>query len=60
MLFGSRETGLMKRFALPAAILLGLAAPAWAGTVEGFAAYFRGDYATALREIRPLAIPLRA
>ncbi len=34
---------------------LGLTAPAWAGFEEGKAAYNRGDYATALREWRPLA-----
>ena len=45
----------MKRLILTAAILYGLAAPAWAGFDEGFAAYNRGDYATALREFRPLA-----
>jgi len=31
------------------------ARPAWAGVDEGFAAYHRGDYTTALRELRPLA-----
>ncbi len=45
----------MKRLVLTIAILIGLAAPAWAGLVEGVAAYNRGDYATALREFRPLA-----
>jgi TPR repeat protein len=37
--------------------LLGLllAIPAWAGFDEGWAAYKRGDYATALRELGPLA-----
>ena len=45
----------MKRLVLTFAILLGLAAPAWAGLAEGAAAYLRGDYATALREWRPLA-----
>ncbi len=45
----------MKRLVLTIAILLGLAAPAWAGYAEGVAAYERGDYATALREFRPLA-----
>ena len=44
----------MKRLVLTFAILIGLAAPAWAGLVEGVAAYNRGDYATALREFRPL------
>ncbi len=45
----------MKRLVLTIAILLGLAAPAWAGFAEGVAAYKRGDYETALRELRPLA-----
>ena len=45
----------MKRLVLTFAILIGLAAPAWAGFAEGVAAYNRGDYATALREFRPLA-----
>ena len=40
---------------LCARFTLGLAAPAWAGFDEGAAAYKRGDYATALREWRPLA-----
>ncbi len=37
------------------AVIIGLAAPAWAGFDEGVAAYERGDYETALREFRPLA-----
>ena len=45
----------MRRLALALAVLIGLAAPAWAGFDEGFAALKRGDYATALREWRPLA-----
>ncbi len=45
----------MKRLVLTFAILIGLAAPAWAGFAEGVLAYGRGDYATALREFRPLA-----
>ncbi len=43
----------MKRI-LAVLLLLTLAAPAWAGWDEGAAAYKRGDYATALREFRPL------
>ena len=35
--------------------LVGLAMPAWADFRAGMDAYDRGDYATALREIRPLA-----
>ncbi len=45
----------MKRLVLTFAILIGLAAPAWAGFDEGVAAFKRHDYATALRELRPLA-----
>ncbi len=41
--------------ALCAGVTLGLTAPAWGGWDEGAAAYQRGDYATALREWRPLA-----
>ncbi len=41
--------------ALCAGFTLGLTVPAWAGFDEGEAAYQRGDYATALREWRPLA-----
>ena len=36
-------------------LTLALAAPAQAGLKEGVDAYDRGDYATALREFRPLA-----
>ncbi len=43
MLFGSREPCFMKRLVLTIAILIGLAAPAWAGFAEGLAAYNRGD-----------------
>ena len=46
----------MMRIVVAAAVLLvALAAPAWADFDEGMAAYKRGDYATALREWRPLA-----
>ncbi len=55
MLFSSREPCLIKRLVLTFAILIGLAAPAWAGFAEGVAAYKRGDYATALLEFRLLA-----
>ncbi len=41
--------------AMCAGFTLGLTAPAWAGWDEGVAAYERGDYATAIREWRPLA-----
>ena len=45
----------MKRIALAVMLLVSSAAPAWAGFDEGTAAYVRGDYATALREWKPLA-----
>ncbi len=47
--------GLALIAALCAGFTLGLTVPAWAGLDEGVAAYHRGDYATALREFRPLA-----
>jgi len=43
------------RFIATAFLCLLLATPAWADFDEGWAAYQRGDYATALREYRPLA-----
>ena len=46
----------MKRVFCAAVLLIALAVPAWAGFYEGVAAYERGDYATALREFRPLAV----
>ncbi len=45
----------MKSIARAVALLVSLAAPAWAGFDEGLAAYQRVDYATALREFKPLA-----
>ena len=45
----------MKHIISAVVVLIRLAAPAWAGFDEGTAAYNRGDYATALREWRPLA-----
>ncbi len=51
----ARFAGLALIAALCAGFTLGLTAPAWAGFGEGAAAYHRGDYATALREWRPLA-----
>jgi len=45
----------MKRVTAFAVLLVFLATPAWAGMDEGIAAYNRFDYATALREFRPLA-----
>ncbi len=51
----AKFAGLALIAALCAGFTLGLTAPAWAGWVEALAAYQRGDYATALRELRPLA-----
>jgi len=51
----AKLAGLALIAALCAGLTLGLTAPAWAGWDEGVAAYQRGDYATALRELRPLA-----
>ena len=45
----------MFRIASILILTLALAAPAQAGFKHGVAAYKRGDYATALREFRPLA-----
>ncbi len=45
----------MKRVTAFAVLLVVLAAPAWADWDEGVAAYVRGDYATAFREMKPLA-----
>ncbi len=45
----------MKRTLAAAFLCLMLATPTWAGFDEGMAAYERRDYATALREFRPLA-----
>ena len=45
----------MKYFVFAAAILIGLAVPASAGFAEGVAAYERGEFATALSELQPLA-----
>ena len=51
----AKFAGLALIAALCAGFTLGLTAPAWAGVNEGVAAYNRGDFATALREWRPLA-----
>ena len=45
----------MKRLALAIIFVLGFAPPAWADFQDGVAAYNRGDYATAFREMKPLA-----
>ena len=46
---------MMKRLLMALVLGCALSAPAWAGFDEGWAAYSRGDYKTALREWRPLA-----
>ncbi len=51
----AKFAGLALIAALCGGLMLGLTAPVWAGWDEGVAAYKRGDYATALREFRPLA-----
>ena len=43
------------RVLLAAALICGAAAPAWADFLDGWEAYHAGDYATALKEWRPLA-----
>ena len=45
----------MKRVALAVALLIGPAWPSQADFLDGVAAYWRGDYATALQELKPLA-----
>ena len=45
----------MKRDALAVALVIALALPAWADVQAGVDAYSRGDYATALQELEPLA-----
>lgn len=45
----------MQRLVLGILLVLVLAGRSWAGFAEGVAAYEKGDYATALREFRPLA-----
>ncbi len=51
----AKLAGLALIVALCGGFTLGLTAPAWAGFDEAAAAVGRGDYATALRELRPLA-----
>ncbi len=51
----AKLAGLALIAAMCGGFTLGLTAPAWAGVDEAVAAYERGDYATALREWRPLA-----
>ena len=50
----------VKRIALIVAFLVALSAPAWAGNQAGTDAYMRGDYASALKELRPFAEPAGA
>ena len=47
----------MRRIIVAATLLIAFMAPARADFQEGVATYDRGDYATALREWRPLAEP---
>ena len=51
----AKLAGLALIAALCAGFTLGLTAPAWSGLDEATAAYQRGDYATAIRQLRPLA-----
>ena len=47
----------MKRFLIVAALVAGLAMPAWGQDFDaGMAAYDRGNYAAAVEEWRPLAL----
>jgi TPR repeat protein len=46
---------LVTKLLLAAALICSAAAPAWADFDDGFTAYEAGDYATALKEFRPLA-----
>ena len=48
----------MKRIALAVCLFALLIAPALADLQEGLAAYKRGDFATALRELRSAARPV--
>ena len=45
----------MFRNLVTATLLFVLATPAWADFQKGWSAYYRGDYATALNELRPVA-----
>ena len=51
----TKFAGLALIAALCGGFTSGLTAPGWAGFDEGVVAYNRGDYATAIREWRPLA-----
>ena len=45
----------MKALGIALLLVLCLSQPAWCGDIEGIAAYNRGDYATAFKELKPLA-----
>ncbi len=45
----------MRRLVLAFILLVGLSAPAWADLGKGYAAYNRGDYATAFKEFKESA-----
>ena len=51
----AKLAGLALFVGMCAGVTLGLTAPGWAGLDEVMAAYQRGDYATVVRELRPLA-----
>ena len=52
----SNKKGVLRHTIIGLILSAVLAAPvAWAGLLEGMNAYINGDYATALREFRPLA-----
>lgn len=42
-------------FLIASLLVTAFTAPAWAGFQEGWSAYYRGDYATALQELQPIA-----
>ena len=46
---------MIKKMAIVAGLIVGLATPAWADISSGQAAYLRGDYGVAWRELKPLA-----
>jgi len=50
-----KTTGTLAGLLVGVAFATVLPASAWAGSEEGVAAYRRGDYGTALRELKPLA-----
>ncbi len=46
---------MIKKMVIAAGLIVGLATPAWADLASGQAAYLRGDYGVAWRELKPLA-----